>query len=256
MKMQGRSVLITGGTSGIGLELARRLLKEGNAVGATGRDGAKLDAAKRELPQLQICKSDVTDPGAITDLHSQVLAALPHLDVLVNNAGIMRNLDLNKPHDLIDVTREIDVLLRGPIQLTQQFLPHLISRGNALVVNVSSGVAFIPFAISPVYSAAKAGLHVFSQCLRAQLEETGVRVVELAPPPTETPLFRAEFEKEMRGQKGMSAKALVDKAIAGIESGKSEIRPGVANLMKAMSRLAPTFMFNQVTRMSRGKDAP
>src|SRR6202000_2975176 len=127
----------------------------------------------------------------------RVLADLPALDVVINNAGIMRNLDLNQPRELDDVTREIDILLCGPIQVSQQFLPHLKSRDEALIVNVSSGLAFIPFTPSPVYSAAKAGLHAFTQCLRAQLEGTSVRVVELAPPGTDTQLFWGEFENEM-----------------------------------------------------------
>jgi len=254
MKLQGKTVLITGGTSGIGLELARRLTERGNTVAVTGRERRKLDEARRALPKLHVFESDVADPTAIASLHARVLGELPTLDVLVNNAGIMRNLDLNEPRELIDVTREIDILLRGPIQMTQQFLPHLRSRGDALLVNVSSGLAFVPFAISPVYSAAKAGLHAFTQCLRVQLAGTSVRVVELAPPGTETPLFRGEFEREMKGQKGMDVKVLVEKAIAGIEAGKTEIRPGLANVLKTMSRLAPGFMFKQITKMSRPKE--
>jgi len=256
MKLQGRTVLITGGTSGIGLELARRLIERGNTVAVSGRERRKLDEARRTLPNLHVFESDVADPRAIASLHARVLGELPALDVLVNNAGIMRNLDLNQPHELTDVTSEIDILLRGPIQMTQQFLPHLRSRGDALIVNVSSGLAFIPFAISPVYSAAKAGLHAFTQCLRVQLAGTGVRVVELAPPGTETPLFRGEFEREMKGQKGMDVKVLVEKAIAGIEAGKTEIRPGLANVLKTMSRLAPGLMFKQITKMSRPQASP
>lgn len=251
MKLEGRTVLITGGTSGIGLELAARLLEKKNTVAVTGRDRRKLEMAKQQHPALHVFESDVGDPGAIAALHAQVTAALPKLDVLVNNAGIMRNLDLNEPRELPDVTREIDVLLRGPIQLTQQFLPHLKLQRKALIVNVSSGLAFIPLAISPVYSAAKAGLHAFTQCLRVQLAGSGIRVVELAPPGTETPLFRGEFEQEMQGQKGMDVKLLVEKAIRGIEADKAEIRPGLANVLRAMSRLAPQFMFSQLTKMSR-----
>lgn len=223
MKLQGRTVLITGGTSGIGRELARQLVERGNTVAVTGRDPRKLDEVRRALPEVVVFQSDVSDPAAIIALHARILSELPTLDVLVNNAGVMRNLDLNEPRELIDVTRELDILLRGPIQMTQQFLPQLRSRGNALIVNVSSGLAFIPFAISPVYSAAKAGIHAFTQCLRAQLEGTGVGVVELAPPGTETPLLRAEFEQEMRGQTGLDVTELVNKAIGGIEHGKTEI---------------------------------
>lgn len=251
MRLRGKTVLITGGTSGIGLELARQLIQRGNTVAVTGRDRRKLDEAKRGLPALHIYESDVADATAIASLHARVLVDLPALDTLVNNAGLMRNLDLNEARDAMDVTREIDVLLRGPIQMTQQFLPQLRSREDALIVNVSSGLAFIPLAISPVYSAAKGGLHAFTQCLRMQLAGSSVRVVELAPPPTETPLLR-----DMKGEQGMEVKVLVERAIAGIERGKTEIRPGLANVLKTMSRLAPDFMFNQLTKMTRPKDAP
>ena len=111
-------------------------------------------------------RSDVSDPDAIKALYDSVLAAL---DVLVNNAGIMRNLDLNKARDLIDVTREIEINLSGLVRMVQQFLPHLKTRPGSAIVNVSSGLAFVPFPTSPVYCATKAALHSFSQSLRAEI---------------------------------------------------------------------------------------
>ena len=245
MKLTQRNILITGGTSGIGLELAKQLLGLGNTVIVTGRDPAKLDAAKRAMPGLQAFASDVTDPAAIVALHQAVLGQFPKLDTLVNNAGIMRNLNLNQDRDLTDVTREIEVNLTGPVRMIQQFLPHLKTRPDALIVNVSSGLAFIPLPLSPVYCATKAAIHSLTQSLRAQLDGTGVTVVELAPPGTETPLFRGEFEQEMKGQKVMDVTVLARKAIAGIEAGKLEIRPGLSNVLKTMSRVAPGFMFKQ-----------
>src|SRR5580693_2847255 len=109
MKLENRTVLITGGTSGIGLELAKQLNQRGNTVIVTGRDQDKLDAVKRELPGVHTFKSDVSDPGAIAALHDAVLRRFPALDTLVNNAGIMRNLNLNQERDLNDVTREIEI---------------------------------------------------------------------------------------------------------------------------------------------------
>ena len=243
MQLRQRTILITGGTSGIGFELARQLLARGNVVIVTGRDPQRLADALRRLPGLHGIASDVADAASIADLHRQVLARFPGLDVLVNNAGIMRNLDLARPRALADVTREIDVNLRGPLQMIQQFLPHLRSRGEAAVVNVSSGLAFVPLAIAPIYSAAKAGLHAYSRALRVQLAGSGVQVFEIAPPPVETRLMHAEFEAELKGSKGMSADALAARAIAGIERGRSEIRPGLAAVLWLMSRLAPAFMF-------------
>jgi len=253
MKLEKKTVLISGGTSGIGLELAKQLLQRGNTVIVTGRDQEKLDATKRALPGVHTFKSDVSDPAAITALHASVLTQFPTLDVLINNAGIMRNLDLNQAHDLNDITREIEINLNGPVRMAQQFLPHLKTRKGALIVNVSSGLAFVPFPASPVYCATKAAIHSLTQSLRVQMEGTGVTVVELAPPAVETPLLRGEFAEEMKGQKGMDVTVLARHAISGIEAGKLEIRPGLANVLMAMSRIAPQFMLKQIARMAKPK---
>jgi len=249
MKLNQKTILITGGSSGIGFELARLLLQRGNVVIITGREQQKLDEARRQLPGLHTIQSDVSEPAAIVALYDTVTAQFPALDTLINNAGIMRNLNLNMQRELLDVTREIEINLNGPIRMIQQFLPHLARRKEALIVNVSSGLAFVPFPISPVYSATKAGLHSYTQCLRIQLAGSNVSVVELAPPAVETPLLRNEFDTEMKGQKVMDVKVLAEHAIAGIEAGKLEIRPGLANALKLMSRIAPQFILNQMAKV-------
>ncbi len=254
MKLERRTVLITGGTSGIGLEFARQLKTRQNVVIVTGTDAARLAAAKQDLG-VHTLQSDVSDPAAIVALYDEVVSRFPMLDTLVNNAGLMRNVRVDQARGLDDITREIDVNLSGPVRMVQQFLPHLQTRRDPLIVNVSSGLAFIPYPLSPVYSATKAGLHAYTQILRIQLARAGVAVVELAPPPVETPLFRTEFAEETRGQKAMDPEVLVQHAIAGIEAGKTEIRPGLANVLKIMSRLAPGFMLQQMARMSRPKPA-
>jgi uncharacterized oxidoreductase len=251
MKLRQRTILITGGTSGIGQELARQLLALGNTVIVTGRDPHRLAEARQALPDAHTFQSDANDPSAVAALYKEVVARFPALDTLVNNAGIMRNLKLDQERSLADVTREIDVGLNGPVWMVQQFLPHLRKQKNALIINVSSGLAFVPFPAAPVYSAAKAGLHAYTRCLQAQLNGTGVTVVELAPPGTETPLFRGEFAEEMKGEKGMDPAVLVRRAIRGIEAGESEIRPGLSNILKIANRVAPNFIFNQMIRLSQ-----
>jgi uncharacterized oxidoreductase len=135
--------------------------------------------------------------------------------------------------------------------MVNQFFPMLAAQPNALIVNVSSGLAFIPFPAAPVYSATKAAIHAFTVALRAQAAGSSVRVVELAPPGTETALFRGEFAEEMRGERGMDPVKLVRQAIAGIERGRLEIRPGPANVLKIASRVAPQLMLKAMTRMSK-----
>lgn len=251
MKLRNRTILVTGGTSGMGLEWARQLAARGNTVIVTGRDQAKLDSTQRALLNVHAFRSDVGDRDAITALRKAVLSDFPEVDTLINNAGIMRNLRFGVARRPDDVTREIDTDLSGPVRMVEEFLPHLLTRPDALIVNVSSGLAFIPFPASPVYSAAKAAIHSFTQSLRVQLRGTSVTVVELAPPGVETQLFRGEFEEETRGQKAMAPDALVRRAIGAIEAGKLEIRPGLSTVLYAMSRVAPKFMLNQIARMSK-----
>ena len=251
MKLEGRTVLITGGTSGIGFELARQLVARQNHVIVTGRDPRKLAEARAALPSIQTIQSDASLPSDINALRQRITAEFPACDTLFNNAGIMRNLNINESRSLTDVTRELDLNLNGPVQMVQAFLPHLKARPNALIVNVSSGLAFVPFPLSPIYSAAKAGVHAFTRCLRVQLKGSNVTVVELAPPGVETKLFREEFQEEMKGQKGMPVDVLVRKALAGIEAGKTEVRPGLSNVLYLLSRFAPSLPFGQMAKMVR-----
>lgn len=250
MKLTGRSILITGGSSGIGLEFATQLLAKGNSVIVTGRNQDALDKAKTRLPDLEVMQSDVEDTAAMRALCDTILIRFPRLDTLINNAGIMRIIKLGEGNELDALTTEIDINLNGTMRMVEQFLPHLKQRGDGLIVNVSSGLAFVPLPISPAYSAAKAGVHAYTRCLRAQMANTGLRIVELAPPLTETPLYQAEFSHKMNGQRGMPVEALVRKAIAGIEAGKTEIRPGQANALKIASRLAPGMIFRALSRVT------
>ena len=188
MKLSGKTILITGGSSGIGLELAQQLLARKNVVIITGRDEQALANAKKHFPSIQTVSSDVSDPDDIRRLYESLIMRFPHLDTLVNNAGIMRNLKLGDDRPLEDITREIDINLSGPIRMVQQFLPHLRTRSDALIVNISSGLAFVPMPIAPVYSASKTAFHAYTRCLRVQLQGSNVSVVEIAPPGTETPL--------------------------------------------------------------------
>jgi uncharacterized oxidoreductase len=246
-----RTILVTGGTSGIGLELARQLMARGNTVIVTGRDSDRLKAAQRTVPGLHVFQSDVSDPTSIEWLYETVSGQFPALNTLVNNAGTMRNIRLDGRHQLDELTAEVDGNLKGPMWMVQAFLPLLLRQKDSLIVNVSSGLAFVPFPAAPIYSASKAALHAYTQCLRAQLADTCVSVVELAPPGTETPLFRGEFAEEMKGEKGMHVSVLARRAIAGIEAGKAEIRPGVSNVLKIASRVAPHFMFRQMVKLGR-----
>ena len=249
MNLAGNTILITGGSSGIGLELARRLAND-NTVLITGRDAARLDAVSAELKNVRTFQSDASDPRAIASLYDSVTREFPALNVLINNAGIMRKLNLRDgSKELEDICREIEINLSGPIRMVKQFLPHLERQRSAAIMNVTSGLAFVPFPISPVYSATKSGLHAFTQALRVQLRGTRVQVFELAPPGTETPLFRGDFDAtDMGGVKGMAVEQLGKLALRGLQKDVLEIRPGQSNALRILSRVAPQFALNVLAK--------
>jgi uncharacterized oxidoreductase len=249
MKTSGNSILITGGTSGIGFELARQLLALRNTVIITGRDRDRLEKAKSQLPGVHTLQSDVSDPSAIATLFQNAIQEFPDLNVLINNAGIMRQRNLNdRGADLNELTSEIETNLSGPIRMAKQFLPHLKTKAAAAIVNVSSGLAFMPLPISPIYCATKAGLHSFTLSLRAQLKNTKVQVFELAPPATKTDLLTDFHPDDMVGTQIMDVKTMVEKAIQGFEKDCLEIRPGQSNVLKIMSRVAPEFILKQLSK--------
>jgi uncharacterized oxidoreductase len=249
MKLRSNTILITGGASGIGYQLTTQLTALGNTILITGRDQAKMDRAKAALPTIHTFRSDVSDPKAIATLYDKVTTQFPELNMLINNAGIMREINV---HDtaggLEDITREIEINLSGPIRMVKQFLPHLKTQSGAAIMNVSSGLAFVPLAISPVYCAAKAGLHSFTESLRVQLKHTNVKVFELAPPATHTALLDDFNPEDMKGASIMKVEDMVKVAVKGMQTDRFEIRPGQANQLKMMSRVAPGFILKQMSR--------
>ena len=220
-----------------------QLLGRNNTVVITGWDQARLEAARKQLPGVHIIQSDVSDPKAISVVFEEVTKRFPTLNVLTNNAGVMRKLNLHDTSDsLEDVSREIETNLIGPVRMVKQFLPQLKAQPSAAIVNVSSGLAFTPFPISPIYCATKAGVHSFTQSLRVQLKNTSVKVFELAPPSTDTALNNAFDASDVKGSPIMDVKKLVRKAIKGLQKDQLEILPGFAKVLKLMSRIAPNLM--------------
>ncbi len=249
MNINGNTILITGGASGIGLELVKQLTPLKNTILITGRDQNKLDKAKKLYPGIHTFQSDVSDPKAISALFEKVTKEFPELNILINNAGVMKVINIHdSAEDLVELTREIDINFAGPVRMTKKFLPHLKKKSNAAIVNVSSGLAFTPLPSSPVYCATKAAMHSFSLSLRVQLKKTNVKVFELAPPATKTELL-GEFDPEdMKGISIMTVEKMVECAVEGMKNDQLEIRPGQSNQLKFMSRLAPQFILNQMSK--------
>jgi uncharacterized oxidoreductase len=249
MNLEGNTILITGGAGGIGFELAKEFLKRGNTVIVTGRDKPKLERAQRQLPKLQIIQSDVSRVEDIEALYSRVTKDFPKLNVIVNNAGVMRTVNLhNDEQSLDDLTREVDINFKGPVRMARRFLAHLKKMPNAAIVNVSSGLAFVPLPISPIYCATKAALHSFSLSLRSQLKKTQVKVFELAPPATATELLGDFSPSDLEGVSVMKVDEMVRLCLKGLEKDQLEIRPGQSNQLKFMNRLAPAFILAQLSK--------
>ncbi|WP_406117874.1 SDR family oxidoreductase [Streptomyces sp. NBC_00989] len=191
MKMTGNTILITGGTSGIGLGLALRLHEAGNKVIVAGRRKELLDEITAEHPGVDALVLDVADPDSIALARETVAASHPELNVLVNNAGIQMLENLLDPAGLQVAEDHVATNLLGTIRMTYAFLPQLMGKDDAVVVNVTSALAFVPLPITPTYNATKAALHSFSESLRIQLSsaDTGVQVIEVVPPAVRTTLL-------------------------------------------------------------------
>lgn len=195
MNTTGNTILVSGGGSGIGLALAQRWHDAGNAVIVTGRDAAKLDAAIAGRPNMSAMTLDVTDAAAIAAFAKEVVVGHPALNILVNNAGIMSSEDASAKRDLADAEATVLTNVLGPIRLTDALIDHLATQNDAAIVNVTSGLAFVPLPKAPTYSATKAAMHSYSVALRIQLAGE-VEVIELAPPAVRTDLTPGQSTRE------------------------------------------------------------
>ena len=190
MNITGNTILITGGGSGIGRGLAEAFHQAGNQVVISGRTRKTLDETTAANPGMKSLTVDMTDAGSIRSCADQLASGFPALNVVVNNAGIMRPENVKEhPEDVADAEAIVTTNLLGPIRLTGALLPLLKKQPRATVMNVSSGLAFVPLAMTPTYCATKAAIHSYSQSLRYQLKGTSVEVLELIPPYVQTSLM-------------------------------------------------------------------
>jgi uncharacterized oxidoreductase len=248
MKLSGRTILITGGSAGIGLAFALKFKELGNEVIVTGRRKAVLDQVKAKHPTLHTIQSDVGDPAQIAALAARVKVEFPKLDVLMNNAGILLYKNLKATaSDLDGLMAEMNINVGGVLRTMSAFVG-ILTANKGTVINVSSGLAFVPLPPAPIYSATKAAIHSYTQSLRFQLEETGVEVIELMPPAVKTDLTAALSEG---GASLMTTDELVKQSFASLKAGALEIRPGQSKTLAWMRRLAPGFINRQLWKASK-----
>jgi uncharacterized oxidoreductase len=194
MKLNGNTIYITGGGSGIGRGLAEALHKLGNQVIISGRRKAHLDEVTKANPGMKSVELDITNPASIINIAAKLTVEFPKLNVLINNAGIMLFDDLSIPVEETLLVSTVSTNLLGPIRMTGALINHLKKQDNAVVINVSSVLGFVPMAMTGVYSTTKAAMHSYSMSLRYKLKDTPVKVLEIAPPWVRTDLLNSTNE--------------------------------------------------------------
>jgi len=247
MHITGNTILITGGATGIGFALAKVFLQRGNEVLICGRREDKLTEASKKLPKLHTIRCDVADAEGRKRLLDWVMTNFKSLNILVNNAGIQREVDFKKGTvDLMSGENEIEINLQAPVHLSALFIPYLMKQKEAAIVNISSGLAFVPIAIMPVYCATKAAIHSFSLSLRHQLKDTSIEVFEIIPSTTDTELDRGARDKRGQADRGVKPEVVAAAAVDAMEKGNYEAAIGQAQFLMDSSRKDPERIFQMI----------
>lgn len=233
MNLANNTILLTGGSTGIGLALAEALLARGNRVLVCGRREARLAEARQKLPALETLVCDVGSDAGRRQLATWAIATAPSLNVLINNAGVQHRVDLLRDDEsAFHGFEELDINLTAPIHLAQLLIPHLARQPNAAIVNISSGLAFTPSSAMPLYCATKAALHSFSLSLRYQLRKSTIRVYETVPPLVDSELHDHQ-NLPPNSLHGMPTHDFVAAMLAGLEQDIETHPVGfAANLME------------------------
>jgi uncharacterized oxidoreductase len=249
MKIKGNTILITGGGTGIGFALADAFAKAGNEVIICGRRDSVLKEAKQKLPQLHIKICDVSKEQQRKALFSWISTNFKDFNILINNAGIQRMIDFtsgmnnrNKGED------EIDINLKAPVRMCELFVPLLMKKKQAAIVNVSSGLGFCPIAVMPVYCATKAAIHSFTVSLRYQLRNTSVKVFEIIPPMVDTDLDKGGRNAREQEERGIPPSEVAVTTMNGLAKDEYEIAVGEAEGLKKGALNNPDELFQQMNQ--------
>ncbi|WP_316848463.1 SDR family oxidoreductase [Pedobacter psychrodurus] len=241
MKTSQNTVLLIGGTAGIGLEIAKQLTALDNHVIITGRNQERLDAAAASLENVTTILSDVSKAEDVDQLVNRIKADFPQLNIVINNAGRAILYNLADPEQDAFANAEDEMLTNylSIIRINQKLLPVLKQQSEAAIVNVSSIVAYVPGITLPTYAASKAALHSYSTSLRLSLEETSVKVFELVPPLVDT-----EFSKEIGGHNGIKPAVVAHDLLSALANDTFEIRVGDTAKIYELFRQSPVDALN------------
>lgn len=238
MQLSGNTILITGGTSGIGKELALRFLESGNTIIVVGRNQEMLELMKRKHPTLHCFSADLTKRDEIKKLIKWVSDCFPDLNMVINNAGIQYNYRFDGSPGLSDqAENEIKLNFTAPVFINNELLPLLLKQDTAAIVNVSSGLAIAPKKDGAVYCATKSALHTYTIALRYQLEKSSVRVFEIIPPLVDTPMTRG------RGSGKISPAELVTEFLNDFKKNKPESYIGKTKILRTIYRIWPAMAY-------------
>ncbi|MDB5110217.1 MAG: short-chain dehydrogenase [Mucilaginibacter sp.] len=240
MNITNKTVLITGGGSGIGFEIAKLLSEKGNKVIITGRSEARLQKAAAQLNNVSVIAADITNETAVEKLVTQIKQEYGKLDILINNAGNAYAYNLAKEGNTFQKAKEeFETNLFSILRLTDKLLPVLSAQTEGAIVNVSSVVAFVPAGDISTYSASKAALHSYTQSLRHALQKTAIKVFELMPP-----LVNTEFSKDIGGENGIHPNVVAEGLIDALEKDEYEIHIGNTAYVYQLSLSSPAEAFN------------
>lgn len=235
MQINNNTILITGGTSGIGASLTKTFVTLGNKVIICARNQSKLDEMQAKYRSIDIIRCDLSNKQEILEMCSYLEQNHPNLNILVNNAGIQYNYDFSESSSILDkINHEIDVNLKAPLYLTSLLMPMIVRQEKSAIINLTSLLAIVPKQSAPVYCGTKSGLHTFSQSLRYQLEGTPTKIIEIIPPLVETNMTKG------RGSGKMDPDVVAEKIIQGIEKDKNVVTIGKAKVLLTLNRILPS----------------
>jgi len=247
MKTSGNTILITVGASGIGLALAKAFVEAGNRVLICGRRQDRLDEARQLLDKTHAFQCDLSTADGRQALFEWSTGNFPQLNILVNNAGIQNHVDLRHGlESLTDGEDEIDINLRAPIFLSALFIPYFLERKGSAIVNITSGLGFVPLAFMPVYCATKAAMHSYSLSLRHQLRHGSIKVFEIIPPTTDTELDRGARARRGQAERGIPPEEVARATLQALAADEFELAVGAAQHLRDASRSQPDEIFRRL----------
>jgi uncharacterized oxidoreductase len=243
--LTGNTIVITGGSSGIGLELAATLAAQKNTVIICGRSTQKLFDAKVRIPGLVIYTCDISDTVSCNEFANWIKQNFPSCNILINNAALAHTTDFLKDEDAIDkATAEFQTNILAPIRLSKLLVPLLLENKQPKLINISTGLVYAPKASYPFYNATKAALHSFTQTLRMQTAKSNLKVIEVFLPVVDTPWHKGPVPKS-----AIPATQAVNEMLSGISKSKKEIRVAKVSLLYWIARIYPALAVKIINRL-------